>query len=39
VDGSWTVVAIADYTDQIGWTAAQLEELGAPSDLTLDQSQ
>jgi hypothetical protein len=39
VDGSWTVVAIADYTDQIGWTAAQLEELGAPTDIVLDPSQ
>jgi hypothetical protein len=36
VDGSWTVVAIADYTDQVGWTAAQLEELGAPTDIVID---
>ncbi len=39
VDGSWTVVAIADYTDQLGWTAAQLEELGAPTDMILDPTQ
>ena len=35
-DGSWTVVA---DTRKAGWTVKQLKELGAPTDLTLDQSQ
>jgi hypothetical protein len=36
VDGSYKVIA---DTRKAGWTAKQLEELGAPTDLTLDQSQ
>ena len=36
VDGSYKVIA---DTRKAGWTAKQLKELGAPADLTLDQSQ
>jgi hypothetical protein len=32
-DGAWTVVA---HTDKVGWTADELKELGAPTDIVID---
>ena len=35
-DGGWTDVAA---TKEVGWTSAQLKELGAPTDIVLDPTQ